>query len=82
MLNKFIEVNDSLDRNLANGLLYLIGNRFSEADIILFSYLKVVKSYKEFDSIQTSLSQFGNLNTFFANLDEKYSSFLREKLKI
>jgi hypothetical protein len=88
ILNKFIEVNESLDRKLSisnndEKHFYLIENRFSEADILLYSYLKVLNTHKkEFEFILTSLDNFENLKRFYLNLNQKYSQFLNEKLNI
>jgi hypothetical protein len=84
MLNKFAEVNDSLNRKLASEEhTYLIENRLSEVDILLYSYLKLLHTNKPyFDSLLDSLKQFKHLETFFANMDEKYSNLLKEKLNI
>ncbi len=89
ILNKFIEVNDSLDRKLNNtnknndDHFYLIENRFSEADILLYSYLKVLNTYKQqFEFVLSSLENFKNLQRFYLNLNQKYSHILNEKLNI
>ncbi len=88
ILNSFIEVNESFDRKLNSNddeeYLYLIENRFSEADILLYSYLKVLNTFKEkhFEFILTSLDNFKNLQRFYLNLNQKFSQFLNEKLNI
>jgi len=52
----------------------------SDADILLYSYLKIISSFDQFEAIKESLKIFGNVNDFYANLDNKYSNLIKERL--
>lgn len=78
-MESLIEVLDSLNRKL-DGNLYVIDNRQSDVDILLYSYLKVINVYGQFEQINDSLTRFHNLMDFYANMDLKYSKLLKEKL--
>ncbi|CAF0779475.1 unnamed protein product [Brachionus calyciflorus] len=81
VLEKFRETNDCLNKKL-EGSLYLIGNNMTEADILLFSYLKVLHLYSDFDETLNLLHDFRNINDFYANMSRKLQNILMEKLEL
>ncbi len=56
--------------------------RFSEADIILYCYIRVLKTYPElFGEATNTIQQFSNIVDFYANLSVKYDEILDNYFK-
>ena len=71
VISGLIEVVESFDKKL-NGSVYLIDNRLTEADILLYSYIKIITHNFQFTPIYEAIDKFTNLADFYENLNDIY----------
>ena len=53
--------------------------RLTEVDILLYSYIRVLKKYSSLIKGALSIEKYTNLVDFYANLDKKYDRILKDK---
>ena len=64
---------------IKNFLKKLIIFRLTEVDILLYSYIRVLKKHSSLIKGALSIEKYTNLVDFYANLDKKYDRILKDK---
>ena len=77
IIDRFSEILESIDRKLNNNN-YLIDNKLTEADILLYSYLKIILNFKEFNDLKLYIQQFKNIQNSYANLNNHNNQLIKE----
>jgi len=47
--------------------------RLSEADILLYSYIRILKKYSQFKQALEKIEHYPNILDFYANMDTKFN---------